>query len=238
MPDDLHRSIARALTPSVPGLLARHLGETPGAVRLGLDAAISASLRAAVLKSASAAGAEEVLDVLRASRPVGAGLLQGNPPGFERRLRAAAPDDPLATSTAAADRLFSGRAPGLIDHISSFARLQRSSSAALIRLGAALVLAALEDAGAGKETPVGLRRMLKAKAGDLARVTPRGFDPDLGGGPVRGGSGAVGWAPWLLVAVLLALLALLGLRSLQDDAPGAVIETAPPPPGLDMSAGR
>lgn len=222
---DLYSSIAGALTPSAIGMLARNLGESTGAVRAALDGAVGATLRAAAAKSAGDAGAEEVLGVLRDSRQTSAGLLTGSPPGFEERLRRADPRDPLATSTAAVDRLFSGRAPGLADHLASFARVKRESASALLRLGSSLTLAALNDADAAAGGPAGLRRLLRAQ--DVARILPRGFEPDVGA-PAQAAPERR-WLPWALLAATLVLGTVLGLRSCSADEPGAVVVTVPPP---------
>ena len=236
MPDDLHRSIARAMTPSAIGLLARNLGETPGAVRTALDGAVASTFRVLLAKSASDGGAEEVLGVVRDSRSASAGLLTGSPPGFEARLRAADPADPLATSGAALDRIFSGRTAGLAAHLASFSRIKPESAAALLRLGAKLVLASLDDAEAVKGGTAGLRRLLRAQEPAVERITPRGFDPDLGDRAPAGRAGPRGWLPWLLTALALLLLAVVALPSCGRDEPGAVVETVPPAEAVPQGA--
>jgi hypothetical protein len=206
-------------------MLARNLGESTGAVRATLDGAVGVTLRAAAAKSAGDAGAEEVLSVLRDSQAAGAGLLAGSPPGFEERLRRADPRDPLATSTAAVDRLFSGRAPGLVDHLASFARVKKESAAALLRLGASLTLAALNDAGAVAQGSAGLRRLLRGQ--DVARILPRGFEPDVGAPALTRAENRR--LPWALLAATLLVATVLGLRSCDRNEPGAIVETVAPP---------
>ena len=71
-----------------------------------------------------------------------------------------------------------------------------------------------------------MRRLLREQ--DLARITPRGFEPDVGG-PAGAGLGRDSrWLPWAVAAGALLFAALLGLRSCDGDAPGAVVETVAP----------
>lgn len=228
MAEDLHRPIARALSPSVVGLLARTLGERTDAVRTGMSAALVAVFRASGAKAATEAGAGEVLSVVREAHAANVGLLGG----LEPQLRSPGAGGLLAERSAAVDRLFSGRAPGVAAHLASFAKVKAGSAATLLAFATQLVLAALDEAGAVTGGPAGLRKLLRAQEGEVRRITPAGFEPDVGGAPAGASGGAGRWLPWLLAGLaLLALLLVLfgGLRSRGDeDAPGATVVTAPP----------
>lgn len=237
MADDLHRPIARALSPSVTGVLARTLGEPIDAVRSGVRGALTAVFRAANAKAGTEAGAGEILSVVRDQHGANAGLLRD----VEARLRRPDASGLLAERSAAVDRLFSGRATGVAAHLASFAKIKPGSAGALLTFATEMMLAAMQEAGVVSQGPTGLRRLLRSEEAEARRVAPPGFDPDVG--PPAGASGSTGggarWLPWLLAGLsLLALLFLLLRRGEPSEpdpharaaAAASVAESVAPPP--------
>jgi len=221
MGDTLNRPIAKALSPTVTGLLARTLGEATDAVRLGVRGALTAVFRALNAKASTEAGAGEVLSVARDHQASGAGLLRG----LEARLRQPDAGGLLAERSAAVERLFSGRASAVAAHLASFSKVKPGSAGALLTFATELALAALNDVGPEARDAAGLRRLLRAEQAEVRRTAPRGFDPDVGGStaPARGDGR---WLPWTLAALSFAALAGLGLRTCQE----AREEARPSPP--------
>jgi hypothetical protein len=213
---DLIQTVMNALPANAGATIASLTGQTPAAASAGVATAVPALLAGALQKSSTAAGASDLLGLVRQVTAAGNPLDQVSALLSDPGARSSY----LSQGENLAGSILGGGTDSVARLIGSTQNIGGGAASTILAFVAPLVMGAIGRLIGSSPTPSGLQSVLAGERSNIARALPGGLGSMFGLGSaasaaVGAAEGASVWSRnwhWLLVALALIFVALFGLR--------------------------
>lgn len=212
---DLIQTVMNALPANSGSIIAGLTGQSPAAASAGVATAVPALLAGALQKSSTAAGATDLLGLLRQVTAAGNPLDQVGSILADPGARGSY----LSQGESLAGSLLGGGTDSVARVIGNTQNIGGGAASTILAFAAPLVMGAIGRLVGSSPTPSGLQSVLAGEKTNISRALPSGLGSLFGLRTAAVGAGAAAgssvWSRnsyWLLLTLALIVLALFGLR--------------------------